>query len=132
MNDLITVPICKVIKKPKQFTESGSKPVFQIKYIGIDAPFINKAKLTLSNEKPITLNPFQSIQLYFNVIVITSLPAISLVYGCTYFYRQGLSVIINPIPTNDTYLSVTIVNKKSIVNHFKADSLTFYCQTILK
>ena len=132
MKDCVTVPICKLINPPGGYTVAGCDPICQIKYIGTRPPYLTRSFLSLENKEKITLQPLQSYKLYFNVMVMTSLPATSIVYGSDHNYCRGLSIIITQIPTNDTYLNITLVNKTLRVLHFEPDTLSFYCKTVLK
>jgi hypothetical protein len=136
MNDLIiTVPSPNVIDRSINDDECGSnKPILKIRYCGLtkrELYYQGKSTINLYNKESITLKPYEATIVNFDVTVITSLPATSILYGCSLMYRQGLSCIINLIPTNDHYLYVTIINKNPHSVQFKCDTLLFECNTIL-
>jgi hypothetical protein len=130
MDDIVSIPSPNVVQRPINFTECGSPPIFRVRYCGHQHSFGNNTIL-LHNKEAITLKPYEATTVYFDVIVFTSLPATSILYGSPIMYHQGLTCIINLIPTNDQYLHVTIVNKKTHTVEFEPDALTFYCNTVL-
>ena len=57
--------------------------------------------------------------LIFPVLLITSLPAVSILYGNDFLFRHGLTCVINPIPTNNTLLHIKLYNNKLIPSTFE-------------
>ncbi len=57
--------------------------------------------------------------LIFPVLIITSLPAVSILYGNDFLFRHGLTCVINPIPTNNTLLHIKLYNNKLIPSTFE-------------
>ena len=53
--------------------------------------------------------------LIFPVLLITSLPAVSILYGNDFLFRHGLTCVINPIPTNNTLLHIKLYNNNKLI-----------------
>ena len=66
--------------------------------------------LDLFNSHSFILQPLQIKIIFFNNTLITSLPAVCLLYGSQYLYKKGISYKINLIKTNDNYLNIIIWN----------------------
>jgi hypothetical protein len=134
-NDTITVP--QIIHK-EQRTMSGPTTILQFRYLGHHNHFQpNKLHntsvntITIENPKSVQLKPFQSTKILFPVMVLSSLPATSFVYAPERLYRLGLHCIISFIPTNDTFLYITVYNYTNKSIHFKENYLQFYCTTTI-
>ena len=62
-------------------------------------------------------------------MVVSSLPATSFVYAPELLYRIGLNCTPAFIPTNDTYLFITVYNQTS--KPIECRNLQFFCTTTL-
>jgi hypothetical protein len=133
--DDITIPEPTYMKWPKNYTCVDSPtPVLRIQYEGLPAslrPRANTALLTLTNTSSFTIRPCRYATLHFNILVKTSLPAVTILYGNDFLFRQGITCVINQIPTNDTMLNITIYNHKSVPVTFEKESLQFTGHTVL-
>ena len=132
----ITIPEPVYIKRPTNYSCNDSPtPVLQIRYEGLLdnlPPLTNKnLMITLSNFTSFTVLPRSYATLSLNVLVITSLPAVTTIYGSDFIFRHGLTCVINQIPTNDSVLNVTVYNHKSISSTFEKKSLQFIAHTVL-
>lgn len=54
-----------------------------------------------------------------------------MIYGSDFLYRLGITCVINQIPTNDSFLNVTIFNHKSVPITLEKKTLQFTCHTVL-
>jgi hypothetical protein len=132
--DDITVPNPVCMKWPKNYSCPDSPtPVLKIQYEGlsIPLPFTNPALVTLTNKTALTIPSCNYAIINFPVLVITSLPAVSIIYGNDFLFRQGLTCVSNQIPTNDTLLYVKVFNHKLVPLTFEKESLQFMCHTVL-
>lgn len=132
--DDITVPRPVCMKQPTNFSCVDSpKPVLRIRYECIlTVPHSSNTPLiSLTNENSFTVPSCNFATIYFNVFVTTSLPAVTLIYGNDFLFRQSLTCVINPIPSNDTLLNVTVYNHKPTAVTFAKETLQFTCHTIL-
>lgn len=66
-----------------------------------------------------------------NNTFVTSMPAKCLIYGSQYLYKQGLSCHPNILPTNDSYLHISIFNHTNSSINIKSNSLHFLCTIII-
>jgi len=133
-NDIV-VPDPVYMKWPKNYSCVDSPaPVLQLRYEGIPKnqhPRTNKALITLTNPTSFTIQANSYVTIHFKVLVTTSLPAVTLIYGSEFLFRLGLSCIINQIPTNDMFLNVTVYNNKSAPIHYDKESVQFTAHTVL-
>jgi hypothetical protein len=133
MNDII-IPSPVYMKWPKNLTCVDSPtPVLQIKYEGlsITKSSTNFALLTLTNKSDFTIQPKSYATVNFDILVRTSLPAVSILYGSDFLFRHGITCVVNMIPTNDAMLHIKIYNHKSVPTTFDKKSLQFTCHTVL-
>lgn len=133
-DDIITIPDPIYMKRPKNYScRDRPSPVLQIRYDGLPTTLrSNSALITLTNKTEFTIPSCDYATLNFNVLVTTSLPAVTIVYDNDYLlFRHGLTCVINQIPTNDTMLYIKIYNHKSIPSSFEKESLQFTCYTLL-
>ncbi len=134
-DDDITVPDPVYMKWPKNFTcQDSPTPVLKIQYEGLSnttSPHRNPAFITLTNKKAFTIPSCNYAIIHFPVLVRTSLPAVSILYNNDFLYKQGLTCVINQIPTNDTLLHIKVFNYKLIPLTFEKESLQFICHTVL-
>jgi hypothetical protein len=132
MNEDVTVPDPVYMKWPKNYTcQDSPTPVLKIRYEGLSTPYTNPVLITLTNKSSITIPSCDYAIINFPVLVTTSLPAISILYGNDFLFRHGLTCVINQIPTNDTLLYIKVYNNKSVTSTFEKESLQFICHTVL-
>lgn len=125
MNDTINFPI-----KTKTSTDCPTI-ILKLKYVG-KQPWNNHSPIiTITNAKSFNLAPYQCLKMSFPIMVLSSLPAKTIVYASELVYRLGLHTLESIIPTNDMPLYITVYNPTSSSLTFKKDSLQFYCTTIL-
>jgi len=133
--DDISIPEPIFMKWPENYTCVDSPaPVLQIQYEGLPPDFkcrTSTTLLTLTNKSSLTIKPCRYATIHFNVLVKTSLPAITMIYGSDFLYRLGITCVINQIPTNDSFLNVTIFNHKSVPITLEKKTLQFTCHTVL-
>lgn len=134
-HDELTIPNRIYIKRPDNYSCTDCPtPVLRIKYIG-KQNYLQRTNsnslITLTNNTSFTIKPHSYAKIHFNILVRTSLPAVSIIYDDNLLFRHGLTCIINQIPTNDTLLNVTIYNNKSELSTFAKESLQFICNTLL-
>jgi hypothetical protein len=132
--DTITIPDPVYMKWPKNYScQDSPTPVLRINYKGLTNSLRcqNPAMITLSNKTSFTIPSCDYTTIHFNVLVTTSLPAVTLIYGNDFLFRHGLTCVINQIPTNDTLLYVKVYNNKSEALTFPKESLQFTCLTVL-
>lgn len=132
--DTITIPDPVYMKWPKNYScQDSPTPVLRINYKGLTNSLRcqNPAMITLSNKTSFTIPSCDYTTIHFNVLVTTSLPAVTLLYGNEILFRHGLTCVINQIPTNDSLLSIKIYNPKSEPSTFAKESLQFTCHTVL-
>ena len=112
--------------------QDSPTPVLRINYKGLTNSLRcqNPAMITLSNKTSFTIPSCDYTTIHFNVLVTTSLPAVTLLYGNEILFRHGLTCVINQIPTNDSLLSIKIYNPKSEPSTFAKESLQFTCHTV--
>lgn len=129
----INVPMPKY-KIQKESTDHPI-PVLKIKYIG-SPPYgqcymDNMKTITLYYPHPLTLQSGQKKTLIFPVLVETSLPCLSIIYGTELLFRIGLTCNITMNNTNDSLLSTIVYNYSDKLITFPPNSLSFYCLTVI-
>jgi hypothetical protein len=133
MDDSIAVPPLNSKKHGDEI--DGPSPTLKIRYEGVFNQYIcypySEAIITLTNDTAFTIEPHQYKTLQFNILVITNLPAVSIIYQSTLIFRLGLSCVVNQIPTNDIPLHITIFNHSDLTKNISKDTLQFYCHTVL-
>jgi hypothetical protein len=132
--DDITVPDPVYMKWSKNYScQDSPTPVLKIRYKGLSniLPNKNSALITLTNKTAFTIKSCNYAIINFPVLVVTSLPAVSILYGNDFLFRHGLTCVINQIPTNDTLLHIKVYNHKLVPSTFEKDSLQFMCHTVL-
>jgi hypothetical protein len=102
-----------------RINESNDKKVFK-----------GTKTLTLYNSQSINLKPNEFQTIYFEETVLTSLPALCLIYGDEFLYYKQLTCLPNFIRSNDGYLNVSIVNRSNNICNYKPFDLVFYCLII--
>ena len=129
MNDIITIP--QPIFKMQKTCQEQLTTILNLKYIGNIGKQIpsSSTTITITNPSCFTLEPFQFKKICFPIMVLSSLPASSFVYAPELLYRLGLHCIISVIPTNDTFLYITVYNYTT--QSVKCQNLQFYCTTTL-
>jgi hypothetical protein len=131
--DSITVPTLR----PKRYGDEidGPPPTLKIRYEGVFNQYIcypyNEALITLTNDTEFTIEPHQYKTLQFKILVLTNVPAVSILYQSGFIFRLGLSCVVNQIPTNDIPLNITIFNHCDSTKTVSKDILQFYCHTVL-
>jgi len=129
---IITVPLPRY--KKAKYSCDHPLPVLNIAYTG-SPPYGQYAKdcekITLYYPHSLTIAPNQHITLRFPVLIETSLPCMSIIYGSCLVFRFGLTCSIATMWTNDSYLSVVVYNYKTYPLQFSKNSLTFSCLTVL-
>jgi hypothetical protein len=119
-------------KKQRCFTESPPF-CFKSSLLGYINPyFISKKNHTvqLFNEKSYIILPNTCCTIGFNVVVITSLPAICILRCDELFYKTGLSYNINIIQANDNFLHITIYNYSKNSITLKEGQLNVICDIV--
>jgi hypothetical protein len=113
--------------------QDSPTPVLRIRYEGLQTNLNcpHPALITLTNNASFTIPSCNFATIYFNVLVTTSLPAVTLLYGNDFLFRHGLTCVVNQIPTNDTLLHIKVYNHKSEPLTFAKESLQFTCHTVL-
>lgn len=133
MNDTIDVPP-PIIIKAKTFHDCPTT-LLKIKYVGKPTMhtdiYATSPTITTTNTNSFSIAPYKWDKLTFPIIVLSSLPAITIVHASELVYRLGLHSLTTIIPTNNTFLYITIYNPTTEPITFKKDSLPFYCTTIL-
>ena len=133
MEDTINVPTLSPQRPGDEI--DGPPPTLKVRYEGVFNPYISypftDPLITLTNAEEFTLEPNEFKTLHFKILVITNLPAVSILYQSGLLFRRGLSCIVNQIPTNDISLHITIFNHSDISKTIAEDSLQFYCHTVL-
>ncbi len=133
--DNVIIPNPVYMKWPKNYTcQDSPTPVLKIRYIGLpnsSNSSTSQASITLTNRTSFSIPSRDYAIIYFPVLVITSLPAISILYGDNFLFRHGLTCVINHIPTNDTLLHIKVYNHKSEPLTFAKESLQFMCHTVI-
>jgi len=132
--DDISVPDPVYMKWPKNYSCPDSPtPVLQIRYEGLPITVhrTDTALITLTNQTSFTVLSCDYATINFNILVITSLPAVTILYGNDFLFRYGLTCVINQIPTNDTLLNIKVYNHKSVPITFEKESLQFTGHTVL-
>jgi hypothetical protein len=92
--------------------------------------FKGNKTLTLYNPQHITLKPNKWQTIYFEETILTSLPALCLIYGDEFLYYKELAWLPKFIRSNDGYLNVSVVNRSNNICTFKPFELVFYCLII--
>jgi hypothetical protein len=132
--DEIAIPEPVYMKWPINYTcQDSPTPVLQIRYEGLSTTlhYPNPAIITLTNKMTFTIQSCNYATINFNILVTTSLPAVSILYDTNVLFRRGLTCVINQIPTNDRMLSIEIFNHKYEPATFEKESLQFTCHTVL-
>ncbi len=136
MSDKLTISPGSTVLSKGGVAERTTK-VFQIKYLGLQT-YCNALQIakgtqtiTLYNGHQFTLEPFESKQIFFNIVVITSLPGICIMYGNEHLQLFGLNYIINHIKTNDQILSITVCNITDQKLTFKENTMAFHCLILI-
>jgi hypothetical protein len=113
--------------------QDGPTPVLRIRYEGLKTILHcpHPALITLTNNTSFTIPSCGFTTINFNVLVTTSLPAVSILYGNDFLFRHGLTCVVNQLPTNDTLLHIKVYNHKSEPLTFAKESLQFTCHTVL-
>jgi hypothetical protein len=128
----VTVPTPVYMKWPKNYScQDSPPPVLKIQYDGLSPPYTNPVLITLTNKTSVTIPSCDYAIINFPVLVTTSLPAVSILYGNDFLFRLGLTWMINLIPTNDTLLNIKVYNNKPEPLTFEKESLQFTCHTVL-
>jgi hypothetical protein len=133
-DDDISVPDPIYMKWPENYSCPDSPtPILQIRYEGlpVDVHRTDKALITLTNKKQFIVLPNDYATINFNVLVTTSLPAVTILHGSDFLFRLGLTCVLNLIPTNDTFLSIKVYNHKSVPITCQKESLQFTGHTVL-
>jgi hypothetical protein len=132
-NDNITVPPLRL----KWYGDEidGPPPTLKIRYEGVFNQYIcypySEAIITLTNDTAFTIEPNQYKKLQFKILVITNVPAVSILYQSSLIFRLGISCVVTQIPTNDIPLHITIFNHCDSTKDIPKDILQFYCHTVL-
>jgi len=131
MVDNINVP-APVLKRSGDEVDSPT-PTLRVRYEGVleHNHDYKGAVVSLTNTSDFTIEPNQFKTLRFTLSVITNLPAVSLIYPGSLLFREGLSCVVNPIPTNDMPLYVIIFNHCDIAKTFTKHRLHLFCNTVL-
>jgi hypothetical protein len=128
----ITIPVN--LPQSKKESNDHPKPVFKINYLG-SPPYGNYKnnceQITLYYPHSISFQPYQTQTLHFPLLIETSLPCQTLVYGSHLLFRFGLTSNITITHSNDSFLSVTVYNYKDQQITFSKNCLTFICQTVI-
>jgi hypothetical protein len=131
MVDDINVP-AQFLKQLGDEVDSPT-PTLRVRYEGVFEYNHNytRADITLTNHTEFQIEPNQFKTLRFTLSVISNLPAVSLIYPSSLLFREGLSCVITPIPTNDMSLYVILHNHCNTTKTFPLYRLVFYCNTVL-
>lgn len=133
--DDITIPEPVYMKWPQFYTCVDSPtPAIKIQYEGQPNLLQSHrfpAIMILTNQTSLTIPACDYAKIYFPILVTTSLPAVSILYGEDFLFRHNLTCLIDPIPTNNTFLYITVYNHKSEPVTFAKESLQFHCHTVL-
>jgi len=132
MSDTLTIPQPNYVYKTTNRTSCDCPTqVFKIKYLGV-FPQTFKRTIEFSNNYKCTIKPGQYQQIYFNILVQTSLPGFCIVYGDEHLlYPKGLSYVITQVKTNDIFLYITIKNNNQFSFTIEEDTLSFYCTVVI-
>lgn len=130
----ITIPPLVYKKYPPQYTETGRPKAFEIEIIGsCNDSWLRFQDTTIylynQNDYIINANTCQTIA--FPVTVITSLPALCLLTCNSFIYNKGLSYMINTLPSNDSYLYVSLFNYTSRPIVLYSNELQVTCKVVL-
>lgn len=127
----IKIPVTRLTKKPKVTCDCPTK-VFQIKsWASTDNSMTGIKSLDLFNSRTITLKPKETRNIIFEKTIITSLPAICILYGSQFLYKLGISYEINVIQTNDTYANIFLHNHTRKIIHLPPNHLHVICSVVL-
>ena len=131
----VAIPNPVYMKWPQNYSCVDSPtPVLQQRYEGLfrkQQQHTNAAQITITNPASFTVPPCCYKTIDFKVLVTTSLPAVTLIYGSEFLFRLGLTCVINHIPTNEIFLYVTVYNNKSTSIAVDENSLQFTAHTVL-
>lgn len=132
-NDTISIPIPVYKKLPPDQPDCPS-PMVLFKYIGNTSfqrtTYCCSPSIIISNDDAFTLTPGQFKKIEFNLMIVSSTPATTLVIGSELLFRRGLRFIVTSVPTNNTFLYCVVVNTSSQHLSFEKNSLQFYCTTL--
>jgi hypothetical protein len=132
MNDIINIPLSNVSKKCHVVSDCPI-PVFCLKYVGTKHGDNYKPvpTITVTNNTKLEIKPFHFQKITFSVLVLSSRPATSIIYGTDLIVRLGLSCLITFVPTNDSPLYTIVYNNTPETLSFPSHSLQFYSKTTL-
>jgi len=123
-----------VVKKPRTSCDCPST-VFVIKENNSDQIkeriYKGNKTLYLTNTMSLTLKPKEIKTIYFCSSITTSLPAICIMFGSEFLYKQGISYKINHVRSNDVYPHINICNHTTKTIQIAQKQLTFMCTIIL-
>lgn len=110
-------------------------PVLQIKYTG-SPPYgeyrPNSSTITLYYPHSLTLNPLETITISFPILIETSLPCLTIIYGSQILFRHGLTCNITISHSNEPLIHPTrLYNFTDKLLTFPPHSLTFNCLTVI-
>jgi len=100
-------------------------------FLKIHAPnqliFRTSNKLTISNEYLFVIPSFNSCIITFNIIISTSLPGTCIIFPDNLLRKRGILTTISTVPTNDTYLYISLFNNTDRAITVKKNSIQFEC-----
>jgi hypothetical protein len=134
----VFIPPLILKKQPENYTEcdcGGRSPIFETKLIGpLDKLFYrfeNLNTIHFYNDKKYFLQPNSCKTIAFPVTILTSLPAESLLTCNSWIYTKNITTMINAIPTNDSYVYVTIFNYSTDIIEINPFDLQVTCKIIV-
>ncbi len=113
--DIIEIPPLIYKNYPPDYTECdcGRPAVFEIRVIGSwneTWTRIENNTIHLYNENKYVISPNTCQTIAFPVTIVTSLPALCMLTCNSWIYRKNLTYMVNTLPSNDSYLFVSLFN----------------------
>jgi hypothetical protein len=132
----ITIPSPQYKSRKNRTENDHPTPIVKINYVGSpQSPAYrhfahNRPNITLIYPHSITIQPFEKQTIYFPVLVESSLPTQSIIYGTDLLFRYGLTSQITIIPS-DSLLFTVIKNNMNKPLSIPKNRLSFNCLTVV-
>jgi len=134
MSSFITIPPPEILPYPsKSYDECGcGNPIFKTTILGSHTTYrFNENFLHFYNDKKIIIKEGQNKTIFFNNLILTSVPAEYIVFCNKYAYKFGLSHRIKSYLTNDRPIQITLFNHTKKTINILPNQLEIICCIVL-
>jgi hypothetical protein len=130
---IITIPPPVISKLPENYTEVDCPPpILKVHILGnYNKTNFNDTIINLFNTTTYTIPAFSFQTIYFNNLILTSLPAICCLYGSKYIFKLGLSHTPKLFQTNDCHPNITLYNFTTSTVVLPPNSIQVICNIII-